>query len=220
MGRRKIHKQAMRSYHIQINILTQNTLQIFKLFRPDLKTNNDIVKYAYDMFFRDFYAGEIFAFEYSMLEPIDKDFSRRINYRYTYQEHRTLHKKLTDINNKFKININKAEMFRRILFYMFGKYGLYKYNARQPLVQEFNIENMEEFIAELDPEIQAEIKKALAQEMYEELADDKTLQAENIDDKTLEIENIDDKTLEQESVDDTTIYTEIYEDYDLYNWEE
>lgn len=218
MGRKKVYKLKRRCYHIPINEYTQNTLQVFKIFRPDLKTYNAIVEYAYEMFFRDFYNGEIFKFEYEMLATIDKDYSRRITYYHLYQEHKFLPKRLNDINNFYKIHINKAEMFRRIIYYMLAKYGLFKYNVRHPFIQEFNIDTMEEFIAELEPEIQAEIRKALASELLNEVIDDKTLEEENKDDKTLTEESIDDKTLEKENIDED-LYIEM-EDYDLINWEE
>ena len=220
MGRKKKHNRAIRFYHIQTNDLIHNTLQIFKLFRPDLRTYQQVIDYAYNMFLDDFYSNNIFQFEYEMLETLDKDFKRRISYCYSYQEHKESWNRVHQINKKFKMNINKSEMFRRAIYYMFSKYNLFEFNKPQPLLQEFNPENLEEFISELEPEIQREIREALMKEMHEELTDDKTLEVENSDDKTLEIENKDDKTVEVENTDDTTIFKEICEDYDLYTWEE
>lgn len=215
MGRQKKYNRAVRFYHLPTNELIAGTLRIFKLFRPDLKTNQAIVDYAYNLFLKDFYANNIFAFEYKMLESIDKNFNQRLSYCYSYQEHKICKSRVREINEKFKENITKAEMFRRALYYTFEKYGLYKYNTMQPLQQVFYIDQLEDHINELDPEIQEEIRRAMALEMVDEVWDDKSLKDELLDDKTELKEQEDDKSLVIEFVDDKTEIFELIDDITL-----
>lgn len=216
MPKRK-YNRAMRVYHIPVNEYTQNTMRIFKLFRPDLKKNQQVMEYALNLFYDKF--DDMFMFEYNDLECIDKMYDKKVAYQYTYQFHRSIPEQINLVNKKMRTNINKPEFFRRILMHLFYCYGLYNPQKPHPLLQE-EPANLEEFIKELEPEIQREILTAWEAEELEntkENIDDKTLEKEHEDDKTLEIENLDDKTEIDENLDD--IYS-IQEDYDLYKWEE
>lgn len=214
---KKKYTKAMRTYHIPVNEYTQNTMQIFKLFRPDLKTKQMIMEYAINLFY--YKLDTMFKFEYLDLNCTDKMYDKKVAVQYPYQFHRTIPEKINFINKKMGTAINKAEYFRRIIMHLFLCYGLYNPNKIHPLLQE-EPDNLEEFIKELDPEIQREILTAWEAEELEnakENIDDKTLEKEQEDDKTLEVENIDDKTEIEENLDDVYLFLE---DYDLYNLEE
>lgn len=206
----------MRTYHIPVNEYTQNTMRIFKLFRPDLKTNQMVMEYAFQLFFDNF--DDMFIFEFKDLECTDKMYDKRVVYQYPYQFHKTIPEQINIINRKMKTSINKPEYFRRVIMFLFTKYGLYNPQKLHPLLQE-EPQNLEEFIKDLDLEIQREILTAwesVELENSKENEDDKTLIKEQEDDKTLEIENADDITLEEENKDDVTEYEEYYDDYTLY----
>lgn len=216
MAKRK-YKNAMRIYHIPVNEYTQNTIRIFKLFRPDLKKNQQVMEYALNLFYEKF--DDMFRFEYLDLECVDKMYDKKVAYQYTYQFHKTIPAQIKIVNEKMKCNINKPEFFRRILMHLFYCYGLYNPQKPHPLLQE-EPANLEEFIKELEPEIQREILTAWEAEELEnakENIDDKTLEKEQEDDKTLEKETVDDKTEIVENLDD--IYS-FLEDWDLDNYEE
>lgn len=222
--RAKKFNRVTKTYNLAINEIQYQTLQIFKALRPDLKSSQEIMEYAYKLFWDNY--DDMFLTTYLWLKTPDENYDKVIAYRHYLKENKLIDSKIEAINKRFKLNINRAEYFRKILLFLFYEYHLLNPMEEQPLLQEMP-EDLRDFIKDLDSCYQREIISAWEscddKTLEDESVDDKTLAIENKDDDTLEIENIDDNTLDIENVDDLSLYVEnnndiaeLYEELDDY----
>lgn len=191
--RGKKFKGATRVFNIQLDDIQYRTFNLFKTLRPDLKSNQEVMEYAYNLFWKKYDSMPHFA--YKLLDVPCNEYTNTIHFRHDLKENKLLDSKIEMINKKFKCNINKSEYFRRILSYLYYEYELFDISLEQPFLQEIT-DDFKDYLSTLDPKYQREILSAL------ESMDDSTLDKENADDITLDIENRDDTTVEYENVDD------------------
>ena len=212
--KRKKYTAATKMYHLQINETQAQTLKLFKMLRPDLKNNQEVMEYACKLFIDNF--DDMFLTTYLWLDTKEENYTQVIAYRYYSREKKIIQDRIKTINRKFKTNINTADYFRKILLFLFYEYHLLDPSEDRPLLQELP-EDFNEFISELEPKYQSEIISAMElnddKSIDKENEDDITLHIENRDDITLEIENQDDKSSEIENVDDMYSELEYIDDY-------
>ena len=174
-------------YYININAEMQDAYINFKFLRPDLKTKQDFIEYAIELFEEEY--ADIFDFIYLDLQLGSKDYCYKIPYQYYKRNKQQIQEKVDKASKRYGIKLNTQEYFRRIILYCFYRYGLFKIDDKMLITDLIDYD----FIKEND-DIDEDIKRIIL-ELKAELYDDVLSEAENIDDKTLELENNDDYSL-------------------------
>lgn len=214
--KRKKYNAATKTYRLKINETQAQTLKLFKVLRPDLKNNQEIMDYAYKLFINKF--DDMFLTTYLWLDSREEHYTKVVLYRYYSRDKKLMNSKIEEINRRFKLELTQADYLRKILLFLYYEYNLLNPMEEQPLLQELP-EDLFHFIKDLDPAYQKEIISAWElnddKTLDKENEDDFTLNIENEDDITLEIENIDDNSLEVETSDDTSLEIEYFDDYTL-----
>lgn len=195
MARYKKRNKNMKYYTFQVPQDLCKSIKVVMLFNNKLKTYQQFMEYAIELFYRDFNKIDEDIYNGLVLNPV-KNLDRTFSFCMKFTEYRKIKSEVNLCCDVFNTSINKAEYYRRIIYYTLYRYKVFEIDVGNKLYEYVDVIT---YIQDLDKDILQDINPEL----------DDTLLLENLDDKSLIIENIDDKTLENENEEEKNLNKEI-----------